>query len=132
MAAGKGGNEITGGITSMPTFLNKIFVGRSDGWVEIWNVSTGKLNYTLFCLLPLAAVPSHASSQAPRCRSWPSHTRVARLVITNVLTDKRVLQIEAGNHRRSRKLHILPDRRCWGWPRRQEAWRHGHGDCGDW
>lgn len=45
-ATSKGGNELTG-IRSMPTFLNKVFVGRRDGSVEIWNVSTSKLIYTI-------------------------------------------------------------------------------------
>lgn len=31
----------SGVICNMPTYLNKIFVGRQDGSVEIWNVSTG-------------------------------------------------------------------------------------------
>ncbi|POR36313.1 U3 small nucleolar RNA-associated protein 21, partial [Tolypocladium paradoxum] len=96
MAASKGGNEITGGITSMPTFLNKIFVGRKDGWVEIWNVSTGKLIYTILppspdCGSVTCLEPSPALSLMAIAYS------AGPLVITNVLTDKRVLQIEAGN-----------------------------------
>lgn len=31
----------------MPTYLNKIFAGRKDGSVEIWNVNTGRLIYTI-------------------------------------------------------------------------------------
>lgn len=96
MAKGKGENEITGGITSMPTFLNKIFVGRKDGWVEIWNVSTGKLIYTILppapdcgavtCLEPTPALSmlAIAYSNGP-------------LIITNVLSDKLVLKLEAGS-----------------------------------
>lgn len=92
----KGGNEITGGVVSMPTLLNKIFVGRKDGWVEIWNISTGKLIYTILppspdcgavtCLQPSTALAllAIAYSNGP-------------LVITNVQTDKLVLKIEAGN-----------------------------------
>ncbi|KAF2860300.1 putative U3 snoRNP protein [Piedraia hortae CBS 480.64] len=34
-------------IISLPTFLNKILVGRNDGSVEIWNVSSGRLIYTI-------------------------------------------------------------------------------------
>ena len=95
MAAAKGGNEISGGVVSMPTFLNKIFVGRRDGWVEIWNVSTGKLIYTILppkpdcgavtCLEPTTALSLMAIA-------YESGT----LVISNILTDKRVLEIEAG------------------------------------
>ncbi|KUL84174.1 hypothetical protein ZTR_07200 [Talaromyces verruculosus] len=33
----------TGQVCNMPTYLNKIFVGRYDGTVELWNVSSGKL-----------------------------------------------------------------------------------------
>jgi U3 small nucleolar RNA-associated protein 21 len=94
-AAKKGDNEITGGVCNMPTFLNKIFVGRRDGWVEIWNVSTGKLIYTILppapdcgavtCLQPSPALSllAVAYSEGP-------------LVIQNVLTDKPVLRLNAG------------------------------------
>ncbi|KAL2148544.1 hypothetical protein VTH82DRAFT_2098 [Thermothelomyces myriococcoides] len=94
-AAKKGANEITGGVCNMPTFLNKIFVGRKDGWVEIWNVSTGKLIYTILppspdcgavtCLQPSPALSllAIAYSEGP-------------LVIQNVLTDKPVLRLDAG------------------------------------
>lgn len=41
----KAGAVLSGGISSMPTFLNKIFVGRGDGGVEIWNVSTGLVTF---------------------------------------------------------------------------------------
>lgn len=42
----KGGNEVTA-LCNMPTYLNKIFVGRQDGGIEIWNISSGKLIYTI-------------------------------------------------------------------------------------
>lgn len=34
-------------ICNMPTYLNKIFIGKSDGTVDIWNVKTGKLIHTI-------------------------------------------------------------------------------------
>jgi U3 small nucleolar RNA-associated protein 21 len=94
-AAKKGDNEITGGVCNMPTFLNKIFVGRRDGWVEIWNISTGKLIYTILppaadcgavtCLQPSPALSllAIAYSEGP-------------LVIQNVHTDKPVLRLNGG------------------------------------
>lgn len=96
MAAAKGGNEITGGVISMPTFLNKIFVGRKDGWVEIWNVSTGKLIYTILPPSPdVGAVtclePSPALSLL--AIAYSSGT----LVISNIMTDKVILQLEASS-----------------------------------
>lgn len=42
----KGGNQLTS-ICNMPTYLNKVFAGRMDGAVDIWNVSSGKLIYTI-------------------------------------------------------------------------------------
>ncbi|KAK4109529.1 Utp21-domain-containing protein [Canariomyces notabilis] len=94
-SAKKGDNELTGGICNMPTFLNKIFVGRRDGWVEIWNVSTGKLIYTILppspdcgavtCLEPSPAISLLAISYS-----------AGPLVIQNVLTDKPVLRLNAG------------------------------------
>lgn len=53
--AGQGG-ILCGGICSMPTYLNKVFVGKQDGSLDIWNVGTGKLIYTIF--------PQSASSGA--------------------------------------------------------------------
>lgn len=32
---------LLGPTCNMPTFLNKLFVGRHDGSVEVWNLSTG-------------------------------------------------------------------------------------------
>ncbi|RYP73485.1 hypothetical protein DL769_004199 [Monosporascus sp. CRB-8-3] len=95
MASQKGGNELTGGICTMPTYLNKVFAARKDGWVDIWNVSTGKLIYTILspspkcgavtCLQPSPALSLLAISYAD-----------GTLIIRNVLTDKTVLQISAG------------------------------------
>lgn len=34
-------------VATLPTFLNKILIGRQDGSAEIWNVSSGKLVYTI-------------------------------------------------------------------------------------
>ena len=34
-------------ICTLPTFLNKVFVGRTDGNIEVYNVSTGKLVHTI-------------------------------------------------------------------------------------
>ncbi|KAF1813090.1 Utp21-domain-containing protein [Eremomyces bilateralis CBS 781.70] len=43
----QGGVSYTGGICNMPTYVNKIFAGKTDGSVEIWNVKSGKLLYTI-------------------------------------------------------------------------------------
>ena len=46
----------TGRVCNLPTFLNKIFVGRFDGNVEVYNVSTGKLVHSI--LAPSAVTGS--------------------------------------------------------------------------
>lgn len=43
--AGKG--IYTSAMCNMPTYLNKVFVGKYDGSIDIWNVKTGKLIYTI-------------------------------------------------------------------------------------
>ncbi|PYI01276.1 snoRNA binding protein [Aspergillus sclerotiicarbonarius CBS 121057] len=48
------GPVYTGQICNMPTYLNKIFVGRCDGKVDIWNVKTGKLIYSMLPVSPQA------------------------------------------------------------------------------
>ncbi|KAH6659575.1 Utp21 specific WD40 associated putative domain-containing protein [Truncatella angustata] len=95
MASTKGDNELTGGMSTMPTFLNKVFAARRDGWVEIWNVSTGKLIYTVLppspeCGAVTCLQPSPALSLMAIAYSNGS------LIIHNVLTDKTVLQVNAG------------------------------------
>ena len=42
-----GGRVFSGTICTLPTYLNKVFVGRSDGNVEIYNISTAKLVHTI-------------------------------------------------------------------------------------
>ncbi|KAJ5152835.1 uncharacterized protein N7482_009313 [Penicillium canariense] len=45
---GSSGEQVYSGILcNMPTYLNKIFVGRNDGAVDIWNLRSGKLLHTL-------------------------------------------------------------------------------------
>lgn len=95
MASRKGDNELTGGVCTMPTYLNKVFAARKDGWVEIWNVSTGKLIYTILppspkcgavtCLQPSSALSVLAISYAD-----------GTLILHNVLTDKTLLRVSAG------------------------------------
>lgn len=104
---GSGGSLLTGGMCTMPTFLNKIFVGRADGWVEIWNVSSGKLVYTIVppnrkagargndkssnypgavtCLEPTPALGLLAIAYA-----------AGPLIVHDVLRDQPMLYVEAG------------------------------------
>lgn len=79
-------------ITSLPTFLNKIVVGRQDGSAEIWNVSSGKLVYTI---LP----PSTAYGAVTALEPTPALSLVAiafekgPLLIHDVKADQTVIHL---------------------------------------
>jgi U3 small nucleolar RNA-associated protein 21 len=94
-AAQKNGNELTGGICNMPTYLNKIFAGRKDGGVEIWNVSSGKLIYTI---LPPSANCGAVTSLQPT--SALSLLAIAYsegpLIIHDVRSDKTIIHLNGG------------------------------------
>ncbi|KAI9050573.1 hypothetical protein LZ554_005734 [Drepanopeziza brunnea f. sp. 'monogermtubi'] len=95
-AAPKDGNELTGGITNMPTYLNKIFAGRKDGATEIWNVSSGKLVFTIMppaadCGAVTVLQPSPALSLMAIAYSK------GPLIIHDVRTDKTIINLDGGN-----------------------------------
>ena len=81
-------------VSGLPTFLNKLIVGRQDGSAEIWNVSSGKLIYTL---LP----PSTAYGAVTALQPTPALSLVAiayaagPLLIHDVRADQTVLQLSA-------------------------------------
>lgn len=76
----------------MPTFLNKIFVGRQNGSVEIWNLSTAKLVYTIF-------PPSLGSGAVTALQPTPALSLLAiaygngLLLIHDVRTDQEVMSL---------------------------------------
>ncbi|PHH77148.1 hypothetical protein CDD82_3649 [Ophiocordyceps australis] len=96
MASANKGHHITGGITNMPTHLNKMLVGRSDGWVEIWNISTGKLIYTILPPSPDCGFVT-CMEPAPALSLVAIAYSTGLLVIRNILTDKPILQVDAGS-----------------------------------
>ncbi|KAG0650548.1 U3 small nucleolar RNA-associated 21 [Hyphodiscus hymeniophilus] len=95
-AAQKGGHELTGGITNMPTYLNKLFAGRKDGSVEIWNVSSGKLIYSI---LP----PAVNSGAVTVLQPTPALSLLAiaytegPLIIHNIQSDETIIQLNGGD-----------------------------------
>lgn len=87
-------STLSGGICNIPTFLNKILVGKEDGGVDIWNVSTGKLVYTMF--------PSDLDSGAVTAlQPTPAFPMVAiarangSITIQDIRTDKAVIKMNA-------------------------------------
>lgn len=89
--AGQGG-ILSGGICNMPTYLNKIFVGKQDGGLDIWNLSTGKLIYTI---LP----PSVTSGAVTALEPTPALSLLAiaradgSIFLHDIRTDKPVLRL---------------------------------------
>lgn len=83
----------------MPTYLNKIFAGRADGTAEIWNVSTGKL---LFTILPNSSDQGSITALQPTTALH--HLAIAYssgpVVVHNVRTDKPLLSINNSSDRR--------------------------------
>ncbi|KAK5718475.1 rRNA-processing protein utp21 [Elasticomyces elasticus] len=79
-------------IAGLPTFLNKVVVGRQDGSAEIWNVSSGKLVYTI---LP----PSTAYGAVTAIEPTPALSLVAiayakgPLLIHDARADQTVMQL---------------------------------------
>lgn len=88
------GGTLSGGMCNMPTYLNKLSVGKRDGSVDIWNLSTGKLIYTI---LP----PNSQSGAVTALEPTPALSVVAiaradgSIVLHNVRTDKIVLSFNA-------------------------------------
>ncbi|OJJ35746.1 hypothetical protein ASPWEDRAFT_40984 [Aspergillus wentii DTO 134E9] len=80
----------TGQMCNLPTYLNKIFVGRSDGSVDIWNLRTGKFLYSI-----LPASTNHGPVTALQPTPVLSLLAIAHkngaLSIQNVETDQLVL-----------------------------------------
>lgn len=89
---GNGGSILAGGICNMPTFLNKILVGKRDGSVDIWNLGTGKLVYTI---LP----PSSASGAVTALEPTPALGlfAIARgdrsIILHDIRTDRILLSL---------------------------------------
>ncbi|KAF2398483.1 YVTN repeat-like/Quino protein amine dehydrogenase [Trichodelitschia bisporula] len=86
----RGNVQLTGGITNMPTYLNKILVGRSDGCVDIWNVNTGKLIYTI--LPPASDYGAVTALQpSPALSLCAIAYEAGPVIIQDIRTDKQVI-----------------------------------------
>ena len=94
------GRILSGGICNMPTYLNKIFVGKQDGGLDIWNLRTGKLIYTI---LP----PSASSGAVAALEPTPALSLLAiaradgSIVIHDIRIDKIVLSLNSKGSRAS-------------------------------
>lgn len=95
---GVSGDRVYSGIMcNMPTYLNKVFVGRNDGAVDIWNLRSGKLLHTL-------QPPSGSSQTGPVTAMQPTPAlsllaiahKDGSLAIQNVDSGQLVLSLRTG------------------------------------
>ena len=89
--AGHGG-IISGGICNMPTYLNKIFVGKQDGSLDIWNVGTGKLIYTILSPNTLSGAVT-ALEPTPALSILSIARADGSIILHDIRTDKEVLSL---------------------------------------
>ncbi|KAL3477824.1 Utp21 specific WD40 associated putative domain-containing protein [Aspergillus californicus] len=80
-------------ICTMPTYLNKIFVGKSDGNVEIWNVKTGRLVHSI---LPTFAKPGPVTvlQPSPALSTIAIAYKNGAISVQNVETSQTVLSFQ--------------------------------------
>lgn len=99
---GASSSALSGTLCNMPTYLNKIFLGREDGSVEIWNVNTGRLLYTL--LPPAADFGSVTALQpTPALSLLAIAYESGPVCIHDVRADKEVIRLNTGS---SKKMPI--------------------------
>ncbi|KAJ5151783.1 hypothetical protein N7492_010078 [Penicillium capsulatum] len=94
---GTSGNQTyTGVMCNMPTYLNKIFVGRVDGAVDIWNLRSGKL---LHSLPPPSsgAGPVTAVEPTPALSLMVIAHKSGALSIQNIMSGQLVLSLRAAS-----------------------------------
>ena len=89
-----GDRVLTGKITNMPTYLNKNFAGKYDGGVDIWNVSTGKLVYTILPASPNAG-PVTALQPTPAISLLAIAYGSGALAIHDIHSDQQALELRS-------------------------------------
>lgn len=94
-AAGSRG-FFTGVACSLPTYLNKIFLGTEDGSIEVYNVSTGRLVHTIFSASPNTGSVT-ALEPAPALNLLAIAYEDGSLCIYDVRHDRVLLQLCEGS-----------------------------------
>ncbi|OAP60252.1 hypothetical protein AYL99_05254 [Fonsecaea erecta] len=91
--------SFTGQACTLPTLLNKVFVGTTHGSVEVYNVSTGRLVHATLA-------PSARSGAVTALAPAPAVCLLAiayadgSLNITDVEADEQVLELRQGNNKK--------------------------------
>lgn len=87
-------------VCNMPTYINKVFVGRFDGVVDIWNIRTGKLLYSILPAFKDAGAVT-ALQPTPVLSLIAIAYKSGALSIHNVETDKVVLPLRTPSSKAS-------------------------------
>ncbi|KAL2866800.1 rRNA-processing protein UTP21 [Aspergillus lucknowensis] len=82
-------------ICNMPTYLNKVFVGKSDGIVEIWNVKTGRLIHSIPPAFPNAG-PVSVLQPSPALSVLATAYKNGAVSIQNVETSELIFSLQPG------------------------------------
>lgn len=93
LSAGQG---YVGVMCNMPTYLNKVFVGRADGAVDIWNIRSGKLLYTMLPPSPNSG-PVTAIHPTPALSLLAIAHKSGALSIHNVDSGQLVLSLRTAS-----------------------------------
>ncbi|KAL4946913.1 hypothetical protein BDV06DRAFT_208519 [Aspergillus oleicola] len=80
-------------ICNMPTYLNKVFIGKSNGTVEIWNVKTGELVHSILAPLPNCG-PVTALQPSPALSVIAIAYRNGAISIQNVETNQLIFSMQ--------------------------------------
>lgn len=84
----------TGAICNMPTYVNKVFVGRADGHVDIWNVRSGRLLYSIPPSSPQDG-PVTTLQPTPVLSNLAIAYKSGVVSINNVEFDQHILRLKA-------------------------------------
>ncbi|KIW17197.1 hypothetical protein PV08_04388 [Exophiala spinifera] len=92
-AAASNSKEVfSGQICTLPTILNKVFVGRKDGYIEVYNVSTGRLVHTILAPSANCGSVTALSPALALCLLAVAYAD-GSLIIFDVESDEKVLEL---------------------------------------
>ncbi|KAL4778750.1 Utp21 specific WD40 associated putative domain-containing protein [Aspergillus varians] len=83
-------------ICNMPTYLNKVFIGKSDGTVDIWNVKTGILIHSVLAAFPNAG-PVTVLRPSPVLSVIAIAYKSGAFSIQNIETNQSIFSFEPGS-----------------------------------
>lgn len=93
---GSSHTTFTGALTTLPTLLDKLLVGKQDGAIELWNVSSGRLIHTFMPHLPGCGAVTVLEA-APVLHTVAIGYESGTVSLHDVRTDKAILTLDASH-----------------------------------